>query len=129
MMLSTEALLNAELTASQLDAGMHTGKEGTEAMPYFDTFDLETIDILLISQYVLPFPFPLDQYADKDLEKGVLGIVCGTDFEDEHDNSERQQSLHENCSSCPLGIPNRSNCTIRADKQYKPVQQCTISVF
>lgn len=31
---------------------MHTGKEGTEAMPYFDTFDLETIDILLISQYV-----------------------------------------------------------------------------
>lgn len=45
------------LIAWQLDAGMHTGKEGTEAMPYFDTFDLETIDILLISQYVLPFPF------------------------------------------------------------------------
>lgn len=34
----------------QLDAGMHTGREGMSAMPYFDDFDLSTVDILLISQ-------------------------------------------------------------------------------
>ena len=27
-------------------------------MPYFDDFDLSTVDILLISQYVASFPFP-----------------------------------------------------------------------
>ncbi|RMZ88764.1 hypothetical protein DV736_g4006, partial [Chaetothyriales sp. CBS 134916] len=37
-----------------LDAGMHTGREGMSAMPYFDDFDLSTVDILLISQYVSP---------------------------------------------------------------------------
>ena len=31
---------------------MHTGREGMSAMPYFDDFDLSTVDILLISQYV-----------------------------------------------------------------------------
>jgi hypothetical protein len=41
----------------QLDAGMHTGREGMSAMPYFDDFDLSTVDILLISQYVPPL-FP-----------------------------------------------------------------------
>lgn len=40
------------LTIVQLDAGMHTGREGMSAMPYFDDFDLSTVDILLISQYV-----------------------------------------------------------------------------
>lgn len=34
---------------------MHTGREGMAAMPYFDDFDLGTVDILLISQYV-PLP-------------------------------------------------------------------------
>lgn len=29
---------------------MHTGREGMSAMPYFDDFDLSTVDILLISQ-------------------------------------------------------------------------------
>jgi hypothetical protein len=33
---------------------MHTGREGMSAMPYFDDFDLSTVDILLISQYVNP---------------------------------------------------------------------------
>ena len=37
---------------------MHTGREGMAAMPYFDDFDLGTVDILLISQYVCPYlPF------------------------------------------------------------------------
>lgn len=34
---------------------MHTGREGMSAMPFFDDFDLSTVDILLISQYVQHF--------------------------------------------------------------------------
>ncbi|RAL05505.1 cleavage polyadenylation factor subunit YSH1 [Aspergillus ibericus CBS 121593] len=37
-----------------LDAGMHPAKEGFSALPFFDEFDLSTVDILLISQYVGP---------------------------------------------------------------------------
>lgn len=37
---------------------MHTGREGMSAMPYFDDFDLSTVDILLISQYVVRFLAP-----------------------------------------------------------------------
>ncbi|KAJ5226486.1 Endoribonuclease ysh1 [Penicillium chermesinum] len=33
-----------------LDAGMHPAKEGFSALPFFDEFDLSTVDILLISQ-------------------------------------------------------------------------------
>lgn len=31
---------------------MHPAKEGFAALPFFDEFDLSTVDILLISQYV-----------------------------------------------------------------------------
>ncbi|RDK43477.1 hypothetical protein M752DRAFT_283179 [Aspergillus phoenicis ATCC 13157] len=55
-----------------LDAGMHPAKEGFSALPFFDEFDLSTVDILLISQYVgqslfcvplvtLPTPSPLSK--------------------------------------------------------------------
>ena len=37
------------------------------AMPYFDDFDLSTVDILLISQYVASFPF-----SAKALPKSML---------------------------------------------------------
>lgn len=33
---------------------MHPAKEGFSALPFFDEFDLSTVDILLISQYVDP---------------------------------------------------------------------------
>lgn len=36
---------------------MHPAKEGFSALPFFDEFDLSTVDILLISQYV-EFPYP-----------------------------------------------------------------------
>lgn len=36
----------------QLDAGMHPAYEGLSAMPFYDEFDLSTVDVLLISQYV-----------------------------------------------------------------------------
>lgn len=35
---------------------MHPAKEGFSALPFFDEFDLSTVDILLISQYVGHFP-------------------------------------------------------------------------
>lgn len=35
---------------SQLDAGMHPALDGIAALPWFDEFDLSTIDVLLISQ-------------------------------------------------------------------------------
>jgi hypothetical protein len=38
--------------AEQLDAGMHPAHEGLSAMPFYDDFDLSTVDVLLISQYV-----------------------------------------------------------------------------
>ena len=42
---------------AQLDAGMHPAYEGLSAMPFYDEFDLSTVDVLLISQYV-PCPSP-----------------------------------------------------------------------
>jgi hypothetical protein len=33
---------------------MHPAKEGFSALPFFDEFDLSTVDVLLISQYVRP---------------------------------------------------------------------------
>jgi hypothetical protein len=36
----------------QLDAGLHAAHEGLAAMPFYDEFDLSTVDVLLISQYV-----------------------------------------------------------------------------
>lgn len=115
-----DALSNARLTPLQLDAGMHTGKEGTEAMPYFDTFDLETIDILLISQYVFPFIFILEQLVDKPVENGLLGLACRTEIEDE-DTSLRDGIYCIGLFELFLGIAIRSNYTIRADRQYNSV--------
>lgn len=34
----------------QLDAGMHAGYEGLASLPFYDDFDLSTVDVLLISQ-------------------------------------------------------------------------------
>ncbi|MCJ1386926.1 endoribonuclease ysh1 [Xylographa soralifera] len=36
-----------------LDAGAHPAFHGLASLPYFDEFDLSTVDILLISQYVI----------------------------------------------------------------------------
>lgn len=32
---------------------MHPAKEGFSALPFFDEFDLSTVDVLLVSQYVV----------------------------------------------------------------------------
>ena len=43
----------AKTQLQQLDAGMHPAKDGFAALPFFDEFDLSTVDILLLSQYVI----------------------------------------------------------------------------
>jgi hypothetical protein len=50
-----------DLCLIQLDAGMHPAKEGFSALPFFDEFDLSTVDVLLISQYVFPSFFALHE--------------------------------------------------------------------
>lgn len=40
----------AELIEMQLDAGMHPAYDGLAALPFYDEFDLSTVDVLLISQ-------------------------------------------------------------------------------
>jgi hypothetical protein len=44
---------------------MHPAKEGFSALPFFDEFDLSTVDILLISQYV---KFPYSSYINEAME-------------------------------------------------------------
>jgi len=39
-----------QLTIVQLDAGIHPAYDGLAALPFYDEFDLSTVDILLITQ-------------------------------------------------------------------------------
>jgi cleavage and polyadenylation specificity factor subunit 3 len=43
-------LLNVQLLTCQLDAGMHPAYDGLAGLPFYDDFDLSTVDVLLISQ-------------------------------------------------------------------------------
>ena len=64
---------------------MHPAKDGFSALPFFDEFDLSTVDILLISQYVDTFlfnclahcfPFPVERSTDLDgLEISPRGMI------------------------------------------------------
>lgn len=42
--------LFANIIVVQLDAGLHAGYDGLAALPFYDDFDLSTVDVLLISQ-------------------------------------------------------------------------------
>jgi cleavage and polyadenylation specificity factor subunit 3 len=48
--ISTLKATQAMANHVQLDAGMHPAYEGLSAMPFYDEFDLSTVDVLLISQ-------------------------------------------------------------------------------
>lgn len=45
-----EVVLTDTNAPSQLDAGQHPAYDGLAALPFFDDFDLSTVDVLLISQ-------------------------------------------------------------------------------
>ncbi|KAJ9616329.1 endoribonuclease ysh1 [Cladophialophora chaetospira] len=62
----------------QLDAGMHTGREGMSAMPYFDDFDLSTVDILLISHFHLDHAAALPYVLAKTDFKGRVFMTHPT---------------------------------------------------
>ncbi|RMZ79041.1 hypothetical protein DV737_g3578, partial [Chaetothyriales sp. CBS 132003] len=61
-----------------LDAGMHTGREGMSAMPYFDDFDLSTVDILLISHFHLDHAAALPYVLAKTDFKGRVFMTHPT---------------------------------------------------
>jgi cleavage and polyadenylation specificity factor subunit 3 len=52
---------------------MYSGRDGIAALPYFDEFDLSTIDVLLISQYVPSHSLSTD--APKSLCPAIGSIV------------------------------------------------------
>ncbi|KAK5069609.1 endoribonuclease ysh1 [Lithohypha guttulata] len=61
-----------------LDAGMHTGREGMAAMPYFDDFDLGTVDILLISHFHLDHAAALPYVLSKTNFQGRVFMTHPT---------------------------------------------------
>jgi hypothetical protein len=59
---------------------MHPAKDGFAALPFFDEFDLSTVDVLLLSQYVVT---PLSSRSDRicQVEKRMskrVGFVAAT---------------------------------------------------
>lgn len=56
---------------------MHPAKEGFSALPFFDEFDLSTVDILLISQYVILLPSSTRTGDLGDMRSGTgHGVLC-----------------------------------------------------
>ncbi|PCG89846.1 Pre-mRNA 3'-end-processing endonuclease polyadenylation factor C-term [Penicillium occitanis (nom. inval.)] len=53
-----------------LDAGMHPAKEGFAALPFFDEFDLSTVDILLLSHFHVDHSSALPYVLSKTNFKG-----------------------------------------------------------
>ena len=56
---------------------MHPAYRGLAALPYYDEFDLSTVDVLLISQYVTSRSFPEDYCASLAID---LYTVRGRHF-------------------------------------------------
>ncbi|KAK2750027.1 endoribonuclease ysh1 [Onygenales sp. PD_40] len=61
-----------------LDAGMHPAKEGFAALPFFDDFDLSTVDILLISHFHLDHSSSLPYVLSKTNFKGRVFMTHAT---------------------------------------------------
>ncbi|RAH73262.1 cleavage polyadenylation factor subunit YSH1 [Aspergillus aculeatinus CBS 121060] len=60
------------------DAGMHPGKEGFSALPFFDEFDLSTVDILLISHFHVDHSSALPYVLSKTNFKGRVFMTHAT---------------------------------------------------
>ncbi|PGH21455.1 endoribonuclease ysh1 [Polytolypa hystricis UAMH7299] len=61
-----------------LDAGMHPAKDGFAALPFFDDFDLSTVDILLISHFHLDHAGSLPYVLSKSNFKGRVFMTHAT---------------------------------------------------
>lgn len=77
---------------------MHTGREGMAAMPYFDDFDLGTVDILLISQYV--HHSPLFLFCSRGWQ---WRIADGISLEIEQ-NTQMIRAMIQGTQRCSLGV-------------------------
>ncbi|RJE21791.1 hypothetical protein PHISCL_05882 [Aspergillus sclerotialis] len=61
-----------------LDAGMHPAKDGFSALPFFDEFDLSTVDILLISHFHVDHSSALPYVLSKTNFKGRVFMTHAT---------------------------------------------------
>ncbi|KAL9085694.1 MAG: hypothetical protein Q9159_004571 [Coniocarpon cinnabarinum] len=61
-----------------LDAGMHPAYDGHAALPYFDEFDLSTIDVLLISHFHIDHAAALPYVLSKTSFKGRVFMTHST---------------------------------------------------
>ncbi|KAI5293340.1 endoribonuclease ysh1 [Ascosphaera acerosa] len=61
-----------------LDAGMHPAKDGYAALPFFDDFDLSTVDVLLISHFHLDHSAALPYVLSKTNFKGRVFMTHAT---------------------------------------------------
>ncbi|KAK2877103.1 endoribonuclease ysh1 [Arthroderma sp. PD_2] len=61
-----------------LDAGMHPAKDGFAALPFFDDFDLSTVDILLISHFHLDHSGSLPYVLSKTNFNGRVFMTHAT---------------------------------------------------
>ncbi|PVH95564.1 hypothetical protein DM02DRAFT_147160 [Periconia macrospinosa] len=61
-----------------LDAGMHPGHDGLAAMPFYDDFDLSTVDLLLISHFHVDHAASLPYVLAKTNFKGRVFMTHAT---------------------------------------------------
>ncbi|KMU72595.1 endoribonuclease ysh1 [Coccidioides immitis] len=61
-----------------LDAGMHPAKDGFAALPFFDEFDLSTVDVLLVSHFHLDHSAALPYVLSKTNFKGRVFMTHAT---------------------------------------------------
>ncbi|EYE98831.1 cleavage polyadenylation factor subunit YSH1 [Aspergillus ruber CBS 135680] len=61
-----------------LDSGMHPAKEGFSSLPFFDEFDLSTVDILLISHFHVDHSSALPYVLSKTNFKGRVFMTHAT---------------------------------------------------
>jgi cleavage and polyadenylation specificity factor subunit 3 len=61
-----------------LDAGMHPAKDGFSALPFFDEFDLSSVDILLISHFHVDHSSALPYVLSKTNFKGRVFMTHAT---------------------------------------------------
>ena len=109
------------LTLRQLDAGMYSGRDGIAALPYFDEFDLSTIDVLLISQYV-PFLFLSD-----GISKPLYFTVAFVAFRQIGVMSQTSKSHLCAEFGCSLSFHVWvKSCTSLDESQYKNLQNSSI---
>jgi cleavage and polyadenylation specificity factor subunit 3 len=61
-----------------LDCGIHPGREGEDSLPFFDTHDPSTVDIILITHFHLDHCASLPYYTEKTNFNGRIFMTHAT---------------------------------------------------